>query len=396
MTFAASSSTSARNLQLDVLRGVAILMVLVCHSAILRRPTWDAGIWRPCWSGVDLFFVVSGFLISGLLFSEYKRTGRILFRRFAMRRDLRIYPGFYAVVGITVAIRVVQHRQEIWYQLLHDILFIQSYFLGTWGHFWSLSVEEHFYILLPLLMFFLISNSVKNRNNPFSLIPVIFAVVALIILIVRLLTARYIPYSLQTHNFPTHLRLDSLFFGVVISYWYHFHQERFSNLVCRRRILIFCLSALCLSPLFIWGQYERWMYTFGFTSIYLGYGCLLVGFLGLRIHEAPKPALIGLSAVAYIGTFSYSIYLWHGFCSGMISAWLSASTAPVRVAVFYTSSIVIGIVAAKLIEIPALRLRERLFPSVVSAFTLLPATGDRQFGASCERAIAGVEPTIAD
>src|ERR1017187_6664170 len=65
---------SRRNLQLDVLRGLAILMVLACHSIFVQKPSWNAAFIRAGWSGVDLFFVVSGFLISGLLFSEYRKT----------------------------------------------------------------------------------------------------------------------------------------------------------------------------------------------------------------------------------------------------------------------------------------------------------------------------------
>src|ERR1039458_9010613 len=95
---------SRRNLQLDVLRGLAILMVLACHSIFVQKPSWNAAFIRAGWSGVDLFFVVSGFLISGLLFSEYRKTGGIRFRRFAIRRAVKIYPAFYAIVVVTVAV----------------------------------------------------------------------------------------------------------------------------------------------------------------------------------------------------------------------------------------------------------------------------------------------------
>ena len=200
------------------------------------------------------FFVVSGFLISGLLFSEYRKTGGIRFRRFAIRRAVKIYPAFYAIVVVTVAGNFTRHpfsfRDGIWRRALHDVFFMQSYWQGTSGHFWSLSVEEHFYILLPLALFFFLNAEGRGSQRRPVLRPFqkmlsggggkAFAVGAL------LLNARAIvPFDWKQHPWivprdwqdyltPTHLRLDSLFFGVVISHtWYHFHRERaFRRLPC--------------------------------------------------------------------------------------------------------------------------------------------------------------------
>jgi peptidoglycan/LPS O-acetylase OafA/YrhL len=302
-----------RILQLDILRGVAILMVMFCHSIYLRQPSWDTMLWRPCWSGVDLFFVLSGFLVSGLLFSEYRRTSQIRFRRFAVRRALKIYPAFYAVLVLTVAIKLTHGAswQQMRAPVFHDLFFVQSYVPGTWGHFWSLSVEEHFYVLLPLALFVLIRMSPEGHENPFTAIPRVFVMVATVLLAARLLTARYLGYSPQTHLYPTHLRLDSLFVGVVIAYYHHFHRERFTSLATRYRGLIFCASALLLAPLFLVSQYDPWMYTYGFTCAFLGYGLLLIGFLQVSLAEVSPSILMCLRAIGYVGTFSYSIYLWH-------------------------------------------------------------------------------------
>jgi peptidoglycan/LPS O-acetylase OafA/YrhL len=352
-------------MSLDVLRGAAILMVLVCHSAVLSVPTWDIDLWRPCWSGVDLFFVISGFLISGLLFAEFKKMGNIRFPRFAVRRALKLYPAFYVVVLITIAVRLEQHRYYVWRQALHDLLFVQSYFLGTWGHFWSLSVEEHFYILLPLLMYCLIRFSKSNQTNPFRAIPTIFAILGPAILILRLWTAQHMLYSLETNSFPTHLRIDSLFFGVVISYFYQFHEARFTDIVNRWRLWIFASSLALLAPMFFIGQYDRWMYTYGFSCLYLGYGLLLIGMVQLPLDVAPKPLYSALGALAYIGTFSYSIYLWHGFASTLAS-WVPSRFVHARLVSFYVGAILIGVITSKLLELPVLRFRDYIFPSSVS------------------------------
>ena len=356
---------------------------MVCHSIFVRQPTWDAIIWQAGWSGVDLFFVVSGFLISGLLFSEYRRTGKIRFGRFAVRRAIKIYPAFWVLVLLTVVVKVSRHPSswgnEISRQVLHDVFFVQSYFQGTWGHFWSLSVEEHFYILLPLTMFFLL-RAARSRpeRNPFTAIPKLFLVIAPALLIARLLTARYVPFSWETHLFPTHLRMDSLLFGVVIAYYYHFHRERFTDFATRRRVAILCAAAVLLAPLFLVSQYTPWMYTYGFMSLYLGYGCLLVGLLHVPWDGLWRPILMGLHGIAYIGTFSYSIYLWHLPWLNFLlrTHFLKSNTQ--RLVFFYVGSVLLGILTAKLVEFPALRLRERLFPPSAPRQTLEPALAQHQ------------------
>jgi peptidoglycan/LPS O-acetylase OafA/YrhL len=371
---------SRRNLQLDILRGVAILMVLACHSIFVQKPTWNAALVRAGWSGVDLFFVVSGFLISGLLFSEYRKTGGIRFRRFAIRRAIKIYPAFYAIVVWTVAASSLQRPfsfgDELWRRVLHDIFFVQSYWQGTWGHFWSLSVEEHFYVLLPLTLYFMIHTAEDRKNDPFTAIPKVFLVVAFAVLMARLLNARsVVPFDWQRHPFivpanwqkyltPTHLRLDSLLFGVVISYWYHFHRERFSAFGTRYRYVMLGAAGVFLSPMFFVSQYDPWMYTYGFVSVYLGYGCLLVGFLHVSLTAVWPPILIGFRAIAHIGTYSYSIYLWHLMWLNVVVSLNLGRLRFVPNLFFYAGAIGFGIAAAKLVEIPALRVRERFFPRI--------------------------------
>src|SRR5438046_3761325 len=100
-----------RNVQLDFLRGVAILLVILRHTVLFHVPGWEALLVQFGWAGVDLFFVLSGFLISGLLFSEYRQNGMIRFARFALRRALKIYPAFYFFVLFTV--RSEEHTSEL-------------------------------------------------------------------------------------------------------------------------------------------------------------------------------------------------------------------------------------------------------------------------------------------
>ena len=354
-----------RNLELDGLRGIAILMVIFCHTILFRAPGWESPVVLSGWAGVDLFFVISGFLISGLLFAEYRRNGTIRFKRFAIRRALKIYPAFYALVILSVFINLrTTNPKVVLVAFLHDLFFMQSYASGTYGHFWSLSVEEHFYILLPLALYFMMRRSKPEDADPFRFVPWLFAIVAPAVLIARLLTARYVvPFNWQTHLFPTHLRIDSLLFGVLLSYWANFHSEKFWGFVRPRCHLFLLVGIFLVSPLFLVSQYDRWMYTFGFTVLYAGFGALLLGMLSVRVELWPKVLQLVPRTLAFIGGYSYSIYLWH-IPWLMLLGYLHVIRIPyLGLAAFVFGAIAVGIVTSKLIEIPAIRLRDRLYPS---------------------------------
>jgi peptidoglycan/LPS O-acetylase OafA/YrhL len=357
-------SATRRNVQLDCLRGVAILLVILRHTVLFRIPGWEVSLVQFGWAGVDLFFVLSGFLISGLLFSEYRRNGAIRFARFAVRRALKIYPAFYFLVLITVLARIALHASDpVLRPLLHDVFFIQSYMPGTYGHFWSLSVEEHFYILLPVLLYFMIRCNKPGESNPFRFFPWLFSMTAIGLLLARLWTAKHVvPFAWQTHLFPTHLRFDSLMFGVLLSYWAQFHPRRFWAFARPRYFLFILAGVFLISPGFLLTQETPWMYTYGFTVLYLGFGAILIGMLSAPMELMPKVLQLFLRAFAFIGGFSYSIYLWHVPWLILLGAGGVLRIPYLGVAVFILGSIAVGIMTSRLVEIPMIRVRDRLFP----------------------------------
>jgi peptidoglycan/LPS O-acetylase OafA/YrhL len=183
-----------------------------------------------------------------------------------------------------------------------------------------------------------------------------------------LLTARYVvPFNWQTHLFPTHLRIDSLFFGAFLSYWANFHAEAFWGFVRPRFHLFLMAGAFLISPLFLFSQYDSWMYTYGFTVLYAGFGALMLGVLNLRMELWPKTLQILPRALGYIGGFSYSIYLWHIPWLMFLNKIRVLRIPYFGLTAFILGSIAIGIVTSKLVEIPAIHLRDRLYPSGVSA-----------------------------
>lgn len=180
----AAAASSARLPQIDLLRAVAVLMVIGNHSAICPPETNIflnklTAIWyRGGWTGVDLFFVLSGFLVSGLLFDEYQKQGSINFKKFLVRRGLKIYPAFWLLLIVSFAVIVASH--EVIYRggFLSELLFIQDYHQGIWDHTWSLAIEEQFYLFLCLIFFVFIFVGRGNREKSFDFIPSLFVFIA--------------------------------------------------------------------------------------------------------------------------------------------------------------------------------------------------------------------------
>jgi peptidoglycan/LPS O-acetylase OafA/YrhL len=152
---------------LDGMRGIAVLCVMVLHFTLVDAVTGTERIFfdvaRVGWVGVDLFFVLSGFLITGILYDA--KGGAHFFRNFYMRRVLRIFPLYYAFLFLVLVAlptvrptAVVPGETQLWlWTYLSNILFARVGWEGVPGHtthLWSLAIEEQFYMLWPLVVFF--------------------------------------------------------------------------------------------------------------------------------------------------------------------------------------------------------------------------------------------------
>ncbi len=363
-TGAALQISMARDFNLDVLRGFAILLVVLFHMGV---PVFQTG----GWIGVDLFFVLSGFLISGLLFREWIATGAIKITRFYIRRGFKIYPGFYAMLLVTVAVNFIRPGIPSFpvtgHAVLAEATFTQNYFQGIWGQTWSLAVEEHFYLLLPLLLCFLIK---RNEKNPFRGMPTLFMVIATTELMLRVVTTWHMtsPEFRIRYQFPTHLRLDGLMFGVLLGYYYHFEPAKIAELAKGKTGIAVTTLAVLLAALV--APMNPLMHTFGFTFLLLGFGFLVCKV----VDAAPAGWLrIILTPVSKLGYYSYSVYLWHGWACRL----LPRHNAEQYVLTFI-GAIVPGILMAHAIEIPFLSLRNRLFPTLQrnDRPSSLPATAE--------------------
>ena len=144
---------------LDGLRAVAVLMVLVTHTyQTVGFPDWPLFklLCRQGANGVDIFFVISGFLITTLLAREIDRAGQIDLKRFYLRRSLRIIPAYFALILVVAVLHQVGYvtmRSRDWIGALTYTT--NFYYRPSWelGHSWSLAIEEHFYLLWPFVLY---------------------------------------------------------------------------------------------------------------------------------------------------------------------------------------------------------------------------------------------------
>jgi peptidoglycan/LPS O-acetylase OafA/YrhL len=351
---------------LDFLRGIAVILVLFRHHTI------SPFLHKIGWIGVDLFFVLSGFLVSNLLFKEYVDTGKVNIRRFFIRRGLKIYPLFYFFILLTVATNLILsklniHKDNILLtEIVNEIFFLQNYLDGIWSHTWSLAVEEHFYILLAVYVFVIVKCKWISRTAN------IVCFIVCLLIVVFTLRWHYVALHPIEHQLGfTHLRIDSLFFGVLLSYLYVFQKESFKAVFAKRRFILFTfVAAILLSPSLILLNNDKFVLSYGLSMLYIGFGIVLSYAV---LYDAEIDGIDNIvwnsffNVICFIGFHSYSIYLFHiyvakYFVSFFVKYFGSFISVEIKFILYFLFSILIGYLMAKLIEIPFLRFRDKLFP----------------------------------
>jgi peptidoglycan/LPS O-acetylase OafA/YrhL len=358
-----------RDAWLDGLRAVAVLLVLGRHAELPEGANGFMAAWhRGGWVGVDLFFVLSGFLVSGLLFREYQQCRALHVPRFLLRRGLRIYPAFYALLGCTaLAAMVLPAPKTSIRALVAEACFVQNYCRPIWNHTWSLAVEEHFYVALPLGCLWLLRTR-RGAADPFRRLPAMALTIIAVLTIVRCVHGWYVPFHGRSHLFATHLRADSLLAGVLLAHVYHFQRPVFERYVVRWRGVLLIAGIACFVPAFVCELERTWfVYTVGLTLFALGSMLVIAAGLG----TAPLPARL----LGPIGRDSYSMYLWHmpvliwgvPWCERLFDYRLAD---PLRIALYMASSLLVGTIMARAVEWPVLRLRDRWSEKFVDSVPL--------------------------
>ncbi|EHQ30077.1 acyltransferase family protein [Mucilaginibacter paludis] len=304
---------------LDHLRAVAILLVLTFHYRMFGHPDWVDTYGGLGWTGVDLFFVLSGFLISNKLFSEIKKQNTINLKVFFAKRLFRIIPPYLLTVLLYFCFPVIREKEAL-PPLWKFITFTQNYGLnlfdqGTFSHAWSLCIEEQFYLLIPFSLLLLI------KTKTFRYIRYI-----ILILIVISISARYITWQkdivplIPTDNYwkewymkiyyPTYTRLDGLAMGVLTGYLFQY-SAWFKKFIASKGNLLFIVGIIMLgfSFWFCSDQVSPHASTWGFTLVALSYTLLVMA----AISESCFLYRTKLFATSQLASLSYALYLSHKF-----------------------------------------------------------------------------------
>ncbi len=347
-------AASKREIELDFIRGIAILLVLGFHyrtrELLISSPLLDR-LQASGWVGVDIFFVLSGFLVGGLMLNEWKTTGRIDAWRFLKRRAFKIWPAYYFFLVTATAFHVRPLREFFWQNLLN----VQNYFPSSLSHTWSLAVEEHFYIALAAVM----GLFAFIRWRPATLFAGCFVTAVSVEALRAMLIIFHRPFY-----FYTHTRIDALLIGVMLAVLRHFYPERFHGLG-RRRWLLILLVAMAAVALYAETDPARAPHemTSPFLITIVDYGSAA---LLLLLYRPRTSHSVLYRIVARVGVYSYGIYLWHvsverpvEFIAGHAPAFAGEVVSTILPYVF---AIALGVATTRAIELPFMRLRDRILP----------------------------------
>jgi peptidoglycan/LPS O-acetylase OafA/YrhL len=376
-----SIGSGRREWSLDLIRAAAVLLVLAHHNPFLCPVETSSllhGIEQAAayggWVGVDLFFVLSGYLVSGLLFAEYRQTGRIRVGRFLFRRGFKIYPSFWLMIIATLAGGLIfrlppgMGSDHLVDRIIGDLLFLQNYVGDLWGHTWTLAVEEHFYFLLVFL--FVISLESRRPGEFKFLIRVALGaiIVCPAIRCIREISMGH-AYAYTGNYFSTHTRIDSLMCGLCLRWWKEIRPDSFIMWIRRGSWGWLAASVVLLAPFFMVNPHTtHWMMSVGLCVTAIGAVCLV---LSSHMWRETTWLRIVATPLLPIGRHSYSIYLWHM----MIIYWLVAPAGDYLrthwshtwwfavLLLHFGSTIGLGMMSGWIIEQPFLRLRDRWFRS---------------------------------
>lgn len=334
---------------LDGVRAIAILIVLSWH-------TWG---WPPAGSlGVDLFFVLSGFLITTLLLEERKTTGRISLTSFFRRRALRLLPALYTLLVVVVTVLLVvddDHRRTFltalaaatyWSNLLSLVLHGSGQVVApALQHLWSLAQEEQFYLLWPPVLV------VVMRYRPRFLAPIITSLIAVIVVERLAYLAGGSPvWSGRVYVGPD-MHADPILVGCLFGVFFS-RGEIIASRLGRELLGLASLGTIAAMALIFHGGTNLALYGTPLLTLFaFATGTLI---LCLVSGDSIIARVLGCPPARFLGRISYGMYLWH-LPILMAVASLGAWRAPLGVAV----TVVMATGSLYLVERPFLRMKHR-------------------------------------
>ncbi|WMZ83622.1 acyltransferase family protein [Staphylococcus pseudintermedius] len=298
---------------LDGVRAVAVIAIIIYHL----NPQWLSG----GFLGVDTFFVISGYLITSLLLTEYHNTGKIELMSFWLRRVKRLIPAVLFLVMGVIVLSLIFMPTEIqkvradsiaaifyvsnWWYIMQNVDYFEQFAVQPLKHLWSLAIEEQFYLVFPIVLLSLLS--FIHRLKSIRIIFLILLVISMIAMMVL-----YVPNeNVARVYFGTDTRIQTLLMGVLLALvWPPFQLKAKVNR--QMRTMIDTAGVVGLAILFI---------CFKFVSetnsiLYYGGFFLISTVTLLVIASSVHPSgyfakFLGNKVFTFIGSRSYSLYLWH-------------------------------------------------------------------------------------
>jgi peptidoglycan/LPS O-acetylase OafA/YrhL len=373
--------------ELDSLRGVAILLVVYFHAFFWMnwRPEGAAGMSRamrllslsalPGWAGVDLFFVLSGFLITGILIDSRARPAGLFFKTFYMRRALRILPLYYLVLFVVGAALLAYNEVSPSF-LLYSVVYCSNIALmqGLRAEFplvviWSLAIEEQFYLVWPAVVKFLSARALL----------VILLVLCVGVPVIRALSFVHWGYVDKGLYFGTWFRFDSFAWGGLLALFVR------SRLFTRKSFFILCAGLLGAAVVLggagaRYGIATRTQLT-GAALQFTLLSLVFAGCLGLLLLAGTSRYawLVDIRPLRFFGRISYCLYLIHQFCFwtydktfaafGLDSRTLLGGELPsivLRACIVVAAAVGVSALSYRYFEAPILSLKNR-YPTKTTA-----------------------------
>jgi len=341
---------------LDGVRALAVLLVVAVHVTYVLVPEWTDR-WVPGgFLGVDVFFVLSGFLITTLLLEEHGRSGTVSLRAFYGRRAVRLLPAVFALLLVHGVLAAAAHADlhlelrtaaAVAFYAMNWVLAAGGKVSAGLGHLWSLGIEEQFYLVWPLLLLVAL-----GRRRPTR------AIVA--IALVGIAWATGIRAWLWLHDagwdriyVRTDARIDELLIGVLLAVgfragWRVPRQWRHAGAGGLVLLLVFSVVAR---------RDSGWLYVAsGFTAVGLAAAALIASLLE---PDAPLRRVFAWPPAVRLGRMSYSLYLWHVPIFSVVADRLAGRPPAERLVAGMVGATVATMASYHLVERPMLRLRRR-------------------------------------
>jgi len=345
---------------LDGLRAVSIALVVLSHTkSLVPASVAHSGLFRYVIGGglhgVQIFFVISGYLITTLLLREFESTGGVSMRHFYARRALRIFPPFYLFLGVVVVLWIAGIQTQDASTFLSAATYMIVYYPNPQGwmlqHTWSLSIEEQFYLLWPAVFVFAWRRGVAAR--------------AAIAILIAMPIARGIIAFAATARAMDHLRLivnmsaiDTLMAGCLLAMlaknirWRRW-CERWMMGWCAVGALVIGFIVVPYAQAKLAGtELEAYGFALGYSATALAIGTI-VAYL-VRAPQSIAGRVLNFSPVRHLGVISYSIYLWQQ----------AFTNNPTRFGLWtYALILLVAEGSFWLVERPLMRVRARFKPN---------------------------------